>query len=244
MSRPVTNAIGTTRILYLPRIEDVNNPQMGELLGPDAVDLTCDLSDRDGLEISRNDISRDYTPWLGNHSRSIASRWRTSVSLQSDVPRQDCSPCDLHSSTPECCSAGRLYELSQYFGCYGVLVVRRGMDIDLSWAAGQTVEVLRGTWGVRNVVPLRTGPPLFSVEFHVVEEAGFDGRDRRRAAGTTQIVPGRVPLPCGVRLCLGDSCNSPYLACTDDDGEELCLLNEACLTPLTDETYETTSPGE
>src|SRR5690606_22777375 len=117
------------------------------------------------------------------------------------VPTQGASDCVIHGR--DCCDVGRLWDLSCQFRGYGVLVVRRGMPHDVPFRAGQFVTAMRGRWGARSVADLADGPAVFTVPFLVEEETGFDPATGA-CTGDAVVVPGTVPLPCGLSICTED----------------------------------------
>ena len=190
-----------TKVVWLPDVADVNVPQLGELLSPDAVSLECGLVGTGGLSTPRATGAAEFTPWWGNHVRQYPDRWTPTISLTGWVPTQDVSECVVHGR--DCCEFGRLWDLSCEFRGAGALVIRRGMPHDLPFRAGQFVTLARGRWGARSITDLADAAAMFTVPFLVEEETGFRP-NTDVCTGEAEVVPGTVPLPCGLSLCTED----------------------------------------
>lgn len=141
----------TTRVVVASSLAAPAAPTAAELEA--ASDITREI-DRDGLDVSRSDVTDDRTPWTSE------------LAVKAPVGRQATVTLVGLRDTGE----RTLWDLA-VFRAAGHLVIRRGPAPSAAFEPGQEVEVLRGQWGKRHVIDAPSSTVVrFSVVFWVTSD--------------------------------------------------------------------------
>lgn len=140
-------------------VADKDFPAMSEIAAGD--DIECFLT-KDGLNITFNENEVDDAALCETFDAVLPGSYGVSIELT--MKRETPTASDVPWTT-----------LFNTRGETGALVVRRGIDADTAWAAGQKVEVYPGTLGVRRPAPAATNEQArFMVTIFGSEEPALD----------------------------------------------------------------------
>lgn len=143
-----------TRVALAASITDLNAPTVSELTA--ATDIACDLT-QDGLDLSKSTGSVEVTRWASRFAARRPTRYEFS---RPELVGFRFSPPDSEV----------LWDAA-VFRAVKFLVVRRGLDVDAPWAAGQKVETYWFMFGKRTVAPSDADDlTTFSVPLFVLED--------------------------------------------------------------------------
>lgn len=143
---------GFTRVAYRIGVDDLQSPTLDEVVN--STDLTCDLALNGGLRVVRNTKSVDVGLTRRGDSWGITESYTTRAELSAARRASyDPSECDIHVDLNDDCCVGTLWEVAYNYRGRGVLIIRRGIDVDAEWEGGQPVETVQFRWGKRSTAP-------------------------------------------------------------------------------------------
>lgn len=143
-----------TRVALASAIADLGAPTVAELAG--SIDIACDLT-QDGLDLAKSTGSAEVTRWASRFAGRRPTRYEFS---RPELVGFRFSPPDSEV----------LWDAA-VFRAVKFLVVRRGLDVDTAWAAGQKVETYRFMFGKRTVAPSDSDDlTTFSVPLFILDD--------------------------------------------------------------------------
>ncbi|HLT68892.1 MAG TPA: hypothetical protein VKZ72_01925 [Acidimicrobiales bacterium] len=139
---------------------DKNFIALSELGAAD--DIECHLT-KDGLGITFNENEVEDGALCETFDATLPGSYGVQIELTMKRRNTDGGDTDV------------AWDLFNTRGETGALVVRRGIDADVAWQAGQPVEVYPGTVGVRQpVAPASNEQARFMVRIYGSEEPALD----------------------------------------------------------------------
>lgn len=148
---------GNTKVAWAT-IANKNFPAQSELVAGE--DIECFLTG-DGLNVNFSENEVDDAALCESYDATLPGTYKVSpeLTLKRRTPAADDTAWNLFSTRNES----------------GALVVRRGIDSDTAWTAGQSVEVYPGATGVRRVAPTaRNEQAKFMITIFGSEEPALD----------------------------------------------------------------------
>lgn len=150
---------GMTKVAWAP-IADEDFPALSELIAGE--DIECGLTG-DGLNINFSENEVDDAALCEPFDATLPGTFKVSPELTLKRHNTVGGDTDVY------------WTLFNTRGEQGALVVRRGIDSDTAWAAGQAVEVYPGTVGVRRpAATARNQQARFMLTIFGSEEPGLD----------------------------------------------------------------------
>jgi hypothetical protein len=160
---PSTPADGNTKVVFAPTLADPAAPNLTELTGASAIDLSCYLT---GSGLSPSIKEDTVTDERLCSTQTFEQPGRKTDSLEVEYIDNTNSPNEATSNV----ATDTLVE-----GTTGYLVVRRGVDYDTAFAASQKVTVYPVTAMTQNELP----PEANSVQ-KISQKLAVTGAVRRR----------------------------------------------------------------